>query len=589
MAEIGTILDNIYEINRVVGRGGMGAVYMATDTRLNRQWAVKEVIKTPGDCMSEFCARGLRVEAELMKRFSHPRIPRIVSILEDDSELFVIMDFLQGQSLDIILEERGALPAAIVAQIGIQMCEALSYLHDKQNVIYRDMKPANVMLTNPDELPEDFRQFNRLAPEDQKEQAKNLSAMLFDFGIASEYKEGERASGLTPGYAPPEAFQRGAHTDHRWDIYSLGATMYHLVTGHNPQAENRLYPITHWNDELGTRLSTGLERIILKCTSEKPEDRYRSCDELKHDLEHYTDFDDEIIRKLHRTFRLFTAPAILAVICLIGGIVGRVLYTHESSTSFDSVLAMAERESDHDTSQSYYVEAINYAPYDIRAYEGLIALYKQDAVFDNEERAVLQRELQPNLDGIKQRSATDYVQLCYDVGSLYWFYYDYGDTADNQTTRMTNALPWFTSVQTTCEEAAYNFDRLNATNIFCDIAAFYRDYANNVREAADAGTYSGFWQTLIELREYLEEGNDQELMQWESYKVIVYALENLMPKFRNDGITIEQMQSMIKAVRTDVGTLSATTDATMEIRDYTTERIAEGGPIDRSVSANYSS
>ena len=588
MAEIGTILDNIYEINREVGRGGMGAVYMATDTRLNGQWAVKEVVKIPGDKKSEFCVAGLRAEAELMKRFSHPHIPRIVSILDNPTELYVIMDFLRGQSLDVVLQERGPLPSSVVAQIGIQMCEALGYLH-KQNppVIYRDMKPSNVMLTNPDALPEDFRSFNRIEPKNQQEAAKNLSlnAMLFDFGIASE---GEKASGLTPGYAPPEAFKKGERTGLTWDIYSLGVTMYQLVTGHDPVQE-RLFPITHWNEELNTRLSTGLERIILKCTSEKPEDRYQSCEELKRALEHYTELDDEVLIILRRTFRLFLIPAILAVVCLVGGIAGRMLYSQRNTTSYDTVLAMAEREPDHDTSQDYYVEAIGYSPYDIRAYKGLISLYKQDSVFDNDERAVLQRQIQPNLSEIRRQNVEDYVQLCYDVGALYWFYYDYGDTADNQTTRMVNALPWFTNVKDTCEEEQLEYARLNATNIFCDIATFYRDYANNLREAEDAGTYLEFWSTLVDLRLYLEEGNDQELMQWESYKVIVFALQNLMPKFRSDGVSKDDMQSMIDAVREDVSRLVATTDVTEKIRDGIQELIEEDGSIDRSVNAIYGS
>lgn len=581
MAKVGAILDDRYEIVRVVGAGNMGAVYKAEDIKLNKSWAVKEVIKKPNDEDSIFCANGLRREAELMKAFDHPRIPRIVSIIENEKELQVVMDFMEGLSLDKILEECGPLPSSIVAQIGIQMCEALSYLHDKHAVIYRDMKPPNIMLTNPESLPENFKAFSTLSAKEQKEKASKLTAMLFDFGVASKVGS---VSGLTPAYAPPENPQ---DADHRFDIYSLGATMFHLVTGYVPPEGKRPRPITEFENKVGIRMSTGLERIILKCTSENPDDRYANCDDLKRDLENYTNFDESAVRKLRRREKLFLVSAILTAVCLLGAFAGRGIYIQKNDATYDSNIAKAERENDEATSESYYIEAVGCDPSDTRAYEGLIELYKKDASFDVDESKTLAQQVQPNLDGVKDRSVDDYLQLCYDIGHLYWFYYDYGDSSDQQITRMTSALRWFEMVQETCEEENITFAKNTAVNLYCEIGNFYNEHTNKVNEAEDAGTYAALWSTLESFVSYLEEGNDQELMQWESYKLVVYALENFMAKFHSDGVSAERVQTLCEVVRADVESLDATMDKTQELRDKVVERLATAGAIERAYNANF--
>lgn len=569
MAEIGTILDNKYEILTEIGRGGMSVVYLAMDRRLNRQWAVKEVRKRTNDKNNEIVVTSLQAEANLMKALDHPRIPRIVDIIEDDSTIYVVMDYMSGKSLDKVLKEnKRPLSQEAVINIGIQLCEALGYLHGQNPpIIYRDMKPANIMLKNPD-----------------NNDPSKISVMLFDFGIAREYKEdktGDTKLMGTPGFAAPEQCRWGKQTDVRSDIYSLGVTLYNLVTGHSPAQDNKLYPIRHWND----RLSAGLEQIILKCTAAEPEERYQSCEELKYALENYELYDDEVRGGLRRTLNLCLVPAILSVVFLLTGFVCHGLYNRENTANYDVALDQGEKYSD----AQYYIEAIGYDAADVRAYEGLIKLFKQDVVFDTDERALLMQQMEGNLDVIKSRDTAAYVQLCYDTGSLYWFYYNYGGAENNQTTRMVNALPWFQDVQTTCEEYDLEFDKLNVADIFCDIATFYRDYSNNVREAADQGTYKEFWDTLEELRSYLEDSSEQELVQWESYKVIVYALENLLPKFVSDGVGRAEVVSMVESIKADIETMPATTDTTQEIKDYINQRISEDGAIERGITANFGS
>jgi len=107
MTAIGTIIDGKYEILTEIGRGGMSVVYLAMDTHLNKQWAVKEIRRTGGGPNDEIIVNSLLAEANMMKRLDHPALPRIVDIIENGTTIYVVMDYIEGESLDKILKEYG--------------------------------------------------------------------------------------------------------------------------------------------------------------------------------------------------------------------------------------------------------------------------------------------------------------------------------------------------------------------------------------------------------------------------------------------------------------------------------------------------
>ena len=147
MAEIGSVIDGKYEILREIGHGGMSVVYLAMDTHLNKQWAVKEIKKKGSGKNDEIIVNSLLAEANLMKRLDHAALPRIVDIIDNGVTIYVVMDYIEGESLDKILNEYGAQPEELVIGWAMQLCDALAYLHaQKPPIIYRDMKPANIML-----------------------------------------------------------------------------------------------------------------------------------------------------------------------------------------------------------------------------------------------------------------------------------------------------------------------------------------------------------------------------------------------------------------------------------------------------------
>ncbi len=338
MTKEGTILDGKYEIWKEVGRGGMSIVYLARDNRLNKQWAVKE-IKNDGSKSTRTLLKGLEREANILKNVDHPVLPRIVDIINQDGTIYVVMDFIEGTTISDRLKKEGAQPQETVIEWGLQLASALDYLHNmKPPVIYRDMKPSNVMIK----------------PEG--------GVKLIDFGTAKEYIVENNADTTalgTRGYAAPEQFGdkqgRGIYnTDARTDIYNLGATLYHIVTGMNPcEPPYEIRPIREWNPAL----SSGLEKIILKCTQADPNDRYQNCTELMYALNHYNELDDEYKKKNKRKLAAFITTSVLTVAAGITSVIG---YSGIQKIKLDNYNTYIETGNNYKLEEDYVLAAEQY-------------------------------------------------------------------------------------------------------------------------------------------------------------------------------------------------------------------------------------
>ena len=283
MLEIGSIVGGKYKVLNIIGQGGMSTVYLAMNERANKQWAIKEVRE---DAVTNFqlVKQSLITETELLKELSHPYLPSIVDVIEEDGRFLIVMDYIEGNTLERALDYLGPQPQEYVIEWGIQLCDVLEYLHTrKPPIIYRDLKPANIMLR------------------------PNGTITLIDFGTAREYKEandGDTSYLGTRSYAAPEQFGGMGQTDARTDIYCLGATLYHLVTGHSPsEPPYEFKPIRSWNPSL----SPGLEHIIEKCVQSNPADRYNSCAEVMYDLQNYLELDKGYRKEAKISVSLFIA------------------------------------------------------------------------------------------------------------------------------------------------------------------------------------------------------------------------------------------------------------------------------------------
>jgi serine/threonine protein kinase len=269
--EAGAVLNGRYEIVRRIGGGGMGAVYLAKDRNLgDAPRAVKEMVESHLDPVQHEKAIGdFKRESLLLTSLEHPSIPTIYDYFYDDaaSRFYLVMKYISGGDLASRLRSalHGRLDEKTVTDWGMQVADVLEYLHSRPKpIIYRDLKPANLMIDG-----------------------NTGRVMLIDFGIArwvTQQEKGVTAVG-TMGYAPPELFS--GRVQPASDVYSLGATMFHLLTGADPQDNPLLIFDFSKNPrprQIAPSLSTEMEQILMRAVEYRPDDRFRTAGELRNEL-----------------------------------------------------------------------------------------------------------------------------------------------------------------------------------------------------------------------------------------------------------------------------------------------------------------
>lgn len=254
MLNNGITLHQRYQIEQLLGQGGMGAVYSAVDHQNGARVAIKE-----NYVASQAAYKQFEREASMLAHLSHPNLPRVTDYFISSQLQYLVMDFVEGSDLASILSQYRVLPEKQVLPWIGQICNALSYLHRQSPpVIHRDIKPANIKI------------------------GSNGHVMLVDFGIAkfydAKFSTTAGAKAVTPGYSPPEQYGNG-RTDNRSDIYALGATLYHLLTGQRPP--DSLQRIVSTNariippNQLNASISPHIAQAMLKALSISADQRYQ--------------------------------------------------------------------------------------------------------------------------------------------------------------------------------------------------------------------------------------------------------------------------------------------------------------------------
>lgn len=539
MLEIGSLVDGKYKILSEIGHGGMSVVYMAINEKANKTWAVKEVRKD-GRMDFNIVRQGLMAEIDTLKRLKHPYLPSIIDVIEDDETFIIVMDYVEGRSLDKILEEHGVQQESVVVEWAKQLCDVLGYLHSRTPaIIYRDMKPANVML-KPDG-----------------------TVTLIDFGTAKNYEinYGETTGIGTIGYAAPEQYIGSGlgRTDARTDIYCLGMTLYHLLTGQDP-CRNLISDTSI--RAVNPALSRGLDSIIRKCTAHQPEDRYQSCEELMYDLENYEILEPLYKKKQKRKFSIFIGTLAASVLCVAAGLTFHFAASAKASEAYNNLLYEASRSVDYDTKISLYEQCMELPDMGGRkdAYLGMIQAFKEnDAVFTVNEANLLDKYIMNHKDEL-QANKRDYTEICFETGKLFWYYYDYGDGSDNQVTRAKSAIEWFQDV---VDQAPQDYENLGMAKTYASIGMFYRDITTNITEASDKGNYKPLFDNLTELIPAVAENADEnEIVRLELVELTRGALQQYATKFKVDGVTEQEILSLYQQLEQVIDAIQTTTDVT---------------------------
>ena len=278
----GEKINNRYEIIRNIGEGGMANVYLAVDTILNRKVAVK-ILR--GDLSEdEKFVRKFQREASAASNLDHPNIVGIYDVGEDNGKYYIVMEFVEGQTLKSLIKRRGSLTIPEVLDIMTQLTSGIAHAHEK-GIIHRDIKPQNILILD-DGL-----------------------VKIADFGIvqalnSNELTETNSVMGSVH-YLPPEQ-ANGTGSTFKSDIYSLGILMYELIIGKVPfKGENAVeIAIKHMKDpipsvtEIKEDIPMSIENIILKATAKNPKNRYDSVEEMKYDIKTCLDPDKKDVPRI---------------------------------------------------------------------------------------------------------------------------------------------------------------------------------------------------------------------------------------------------------------------------------------------------
>ncbi|HUM85583.1 MAG TPA: serine/threonine-protein kinase [Lachnospiraceae bacterium] len=535
MIAIGQVIDGKYKILSEIGHGGMSVVYLALNERANKTWAIKEVRKDGGND-SEVVSQGLVAETEMLKKLNHPHLPSIVDVIDRDDSFIIVMDYIEGKSLQSVLKHEGAQSPENVIEWAEQLCDVLGYLHSrKPPIIYRDMKPGNVML-KPDG-----------------------NVMLIDFGTAREYKahsEGDTTWLGTRGYAAPEQFGGHGQTDARTDIYCLGATMYHLLTGYSPADTNfAVLPLGQLNPFF---TGSGIEKIVSKCCEPDPANRYQNCAELMYALQHVHDSDDEVLRERKHKWTAFIGSIVVMAIGVAGMVGFSLARNNTVNSSYDYYVSQAKSSnSDFGTASDFYRKAIGLRPSSPDAYDELLSAIDNDMVFTQEEnnslvKCVLDTDgsTRKNLDYLESGNRKAYDNFVYRLANDYYFFYE---GSDNRT----KAAYWYDKVR---KSTYLTEQEANLAESLYTIGNYYSSLGSekNVYAVGDSGgNYLSFWNQMCDLTDgdlVAKTGGTRYAVAL--YKEMVNQIYTNASKFKSFGISKEDMQKQLDKVKNGMKDLS---------------------------------
>lgn len=343
------LLFDRYRIIKVVGQGGMGTVYLAIDVKTNQECAIKEIL------IKNRSKETILLEPNLLKKLEHPALNKIIDIFEKDQKIYIVMDYIDGKSLKELLISENKFSEKTVINWAVQLCEVLIYLHNIEPypIIYRDMKPGNILVS------------------------KDNKITLIDFGIASELKEDgmtDTQVAITRGYCAPEQYTERTF-DERTDIYSLGITMYHLLTGISPNDTSfELKPIRKEDENI----SREMEYIIGRAIKRNPEDRYNCVDDLLYDLININKLNEDfkkIIAKQAMTYFIFVLIYLLSISITYIGYTEIKIETYSLSKSLISQGNLNLDQNNYKLAFDNFNKAIKLDAYNPDSYIGILEYY----------------------------------------------------------------------------------------------------------------------------------------------------------------------------------------------------------------------
>lgn len=490
------VLNDRFEVEKCIHSRGMANVYIVKDINLGKRWCLKEIIKTDAG-KSDIEYVSLLQEAKILRSVSHTGIPRITDTAEDGDSLMIVEDFVDGITLSKCIQNKGAIQQDIAVQWMKQLCQIVMYLHGlKTPILYRDMKPDNVII-QPD---------------------GNIKLLDYGTGVII-YKEGQLPHGYamgTAGYAAPEQTKKNLPCDLRSDIYGLGMTYYSMITGLNMAGVPR--EKVKDVEVINPSVSKGLAAVINKCIKVDPNERYQDCNELMYALQNYIAGDEDYRKVAKRKIVATSAVLILSILFMVGSLISYKVGLKKTEEEYNNALLVAEQTGRLED----YDKAISLYPEKIEPYFGYISSIKVDGVFTLDEEVSLLNHINPNLSAIK--GGAEYGRLAFEIGRLYWFYYDVESGGQVQSIR------WFKDAETAGYEPAMS-------SVYYNLGIFHRDIAISIREANDAGMYLRYWEGLLSAKSV----NAGDVITLQTNLAIAKCISNYTYNLKRDGVSYEDI------------------------------------------------
>ena len=346
---------------------------------------------------------------------------------------------------------------------------------------------------------------------------------------------------------PPEQWGGSGQTDARTDIYCLGATLYHLLTGHNPsEPPYEIYPIRQWNPAL----SSGLEAVILKCTQRDPSERYQSCEELYYALEHYGELDEKYRRQQKRRAGLFAAALSLSLIFGTTALAAGNMERGLTANTYQSLMADARSGATKEEQIRLCEQAVSLEPGRADGYlellehvfltaeNGAVSLDREE---DEELRSLLGRTDAEGrtYESLLKENAEEYGRLAYELGLAYYYYYE---TEGNKT----YAVKWLDAAaqsQTLPGKERVRAERLGT------IAGYYTQIGLIDKAGDSTVSYLDYWNQLTELTAGNLVDEDNAMTALRMYQELAGQLYTRAPEFAAAGVSREQMKEQLAGIR----------------------------------------
>ena len=487
-----------------MGAGGEGSVYLALNENAYKFWAIKIVAK----CRDSG-------ELELWKHFSHPNLPEVVDVIETETEILIVMDYIEGRNAAAILKERGKVKPRQAVIWGIQICRVLHYLHSQDPpVVYGDLKPEN-MICRPDG-----------------------SMVLIDFGTVSPFVRDRSFSGGhygTKGYAAPEQYDGACIVDTRADVYSLGVTMLQFVTGRPPCIGG------DGEEEIVCPGYYGLKAIISKCLKSDRTQRYSGIESCERALQ-------RILRR--RIDRFIFIVVALMVVFAAASRVQQGQGTLIKEQSYESYLKDAKFNI-YEEQLKNCRSAIFLNPIREEAYQQLMEIFLEDGSMSEEEDIFLRKILKEKSEGdtnsheeVLRTNEEGFLRVSYEIGMAYWYYFK-GDGGKSYAAR------WFLHVTEAVDNTGITENQRKRAVILAKIGGYYGKI-RTLRDDTDNSFYLTFWRDLRELYDIQELDGESEkinLMLWEEIAGQIYYFAD---RFYHAGLEKTDLESVLTEIKEKV-------------------------------------